>query len=114
MDRGAWRATARGVANSQILLSDYHFDVLDITLSILTSSLGPHAKLFLVGVWPPSLHFGGQVEGSPPCLVVRSIVGNYILGKEVATYSSILAWKIPWTEEPGGLQSMGSQEVGHD
>ena len=34
--------------------------------------------------------------------------------KEMATNSSILAWKIPWTEEPGGLQSMGSQRVGHD
>ena len=34
--------------------------------------------------------------------------------KEMATRSSILAWKIPWTEEPGGLQSMGSQRVGHD
>ena len=34
--------------------------------------------------------------------------------KEIATHSSILAWKIPWTEEPGGLQSMGSERVGHD
>ena len=34
--------------------------------------------------------------------------------KEIATHSSILAWRIPWTEEPGGLQSMGSQRVGHD
>ena len=32
----------------------------------------------------------------------------------MATHSSILAWKIPWTEEPGGLQSMGSQRVGHN
>ena len=32
----------------------------------------------------------------------------------MATHSSILAWKIPWTEEPGGQQSMGSQRVGHD
>ena len=32
----------------------------------------------------------------------------------MATHSSILAWKIPWTEEPGGLQSMGSLGVGHD
>ena len=32
----------------------------------------------------------------------------------MATHSSILAWKIPWTEEPSGLQSMGSQRVGHD
>ena len=34
--------------------------------------------------------------------------------KEMATHSSILAWRIPWTEEPGGLQSMGSQRVGQD
>ena len=32
----------------------------------------------------------------------------------MATHSTILAWKIPWTEEPGGPQSMGSQRVGHD
>ena len=38
----------------------------------------------------------------------------HALEKEMATHSSILAWKIPWTEEPGGLQSMGSQRVGHD
>ena len=36
------------------------------------------------------------------------------LEKEMAPHSSILAWKIPWTEEPGRLQSMGSQGVGHD
>ena len=36
------------------------------------------------------------------------------LEKELATHSSILAWRIPWMEEPGGLQSMGSQRVGHD
>ena len=36
------------------------------------------------------------------------------LEKGMATHSSILAWKIPWTEEPGRLQSMGSQRVGHD
>ena len=36
------------------------------------------------------------------------------LEKEIATHSSILAWRIPWTEEPGGLQSVGSQRVRHD
>ena len=36
------------------------------------------------------------------------------LAKEMATHSSILAWEIPWTEEPGGLQPVGSQEVEHD
>ena len=34
--------------------------------------------------------------------------------QEMATHSSILAWEIPWTEEPGGLQSMGSQRIRHD
>ena len=36
------------------------------------------------------------------------------LEKRMATYSSILAWRTPWTEEPGGLQTMRSQRVGHD
>ena len=45
---------------------------------------------------------------------VQSLDGEYPLEKKMATHSSILAWEIPWTEEPGGLQSMGSQGVGHD
>ena len=36
------------------------------------------------------------------------------LEKEMAIHSSMIAWKIPWTEEPGGLQSIGSQRAGHD
>ena len=40
---------------------------------------------------------------------VQSLGQEDLLEKEMATHSSILAWKIPWTEEPGGLQSMGSQ-----
>ena len=38
----------------------------------------------------------------------------HALEKEMATHSSVLAWRVPWTEEPSGLQSMGSQRVGHD
>ena len=45
---------------------------------------------------------------------VRSLGQQDPLEKEMATHSSILAWKIPWTEEPGRLQSMGSPRVGHD
>ena len=45
---------------------------------------------------------------------VQSLGQEDLLEKEMATHSSILAWKIPSTEEPGGLQSMGSQRVGHD
>ena len=44
---------------------------------------------------------------------VRSLGWEDPLEKGMATYSSILAWRISWTEEPGGLQSMGSQRVGH-
>ena len=40
--------------------------------------------------------------------------GIYVLEKAMAPHSSTLAWKIPWTEGPGGLQSMGSLGVGHD
>ena len=46
--------------------------------------------------------------------LVRSLGQEDPLEKEMATHSSILAWRIPWTEEPGGLQSMGSQRVGHE
>ena len=45
---------------------------------------------------------------------VRSLGQENLLEKEMATHSSTLAWKIPWTEEPGRLQSMGSQRVRHD
>ena len=44
----------------------------------------------------------------------RSLGREDPLEKEMATHSSILAWRIPWTEEPGGLQSTGLQRVGHD
>ena len=45
---------------------------------------------------------------------LRSLVLEAALEKGMATRSSVLAWRIPWTEEPGGLRSMGSHRVGHD
>ena len=45
---------------------------------------------------------------------VRSLAWEDTLEEEMATHSSILAWEIPWTEEPGRLQSLGSQRVGQD
>ena len=45
---------------------------------------------------------------------VQSLGWEHPLEKEIAIHSSILAWKIPWMEEPGGLQFMGSQRVGHN
>ena len=67
MDRGAWWAAVRGVAESRTRLSDF-------TLTF---------------------HF-------------------HALEEEMATHSSVLAWRIPGTGEPGGLQSVGSLRVGHD
>ena len=48
--------------------------------------------------------------------VLTKLVCEYteLLEKEMATHSSVLPWEIPWTEEPGGLQSKGWQRVGHD
>ena len=45
---------------------------------------------------------------------VRSLGWEDLLEKEMANHSSILAWRIPWTEDPDRLQSMGSQRVGHN
>ena len=45
---------------------------------------------------------------------VRSLCWKNPLEEEMTTHSSVLAWRIPGTEEPGGLQSMGSQRAGHD
>ena len=60
---------------------------------------------------------GGSVVKNLPCQCRRSRFNpcqEDLLEKEMATQSSILAWKIPWTEEPGRLQSIGSQRVRHD
>ena len=68
--------------------------------------------------------FGGNSAGTPPAWPEAASRGRYrssrpiplecALEKEMATYSSILAWKIPGMGEPGGLPSMGSHRVGHD
>ena len=60
---------------------------------------------------------GGSVVKNPPAMQetgIRSLGQEDPLEEGMATHSSILAWRIPWTEELGGLQSMGSQKVRHD
>ena len=63
-------------------------------------------------------HFPGGSDGKASAYnaetQVQSLSREDLLEKEMATHASIRAWKIPWTEEPGRLQSMGSQRVGHD
>ena len=58
---------------------------------------------------------GSAIKNSPAMqeIWVQSLAWEDPLEKEMATQPSILAWEIPWTEESGGLQSMGSQGVGH-
>ena len=70
----------------------------------------------------PGIERPGRASGKEPRLTmqetqetwVRSLSWEDLLEKEKATHSSILAWRIPWTEELGGLQSIGSQRVRHD
>ena len=60
---------------------------------------------------------GGSVIKNPTAMQemqVPSLDQEDPLEEGMATHFSILAWRIPWTEEPGGLQSIGSQRVGHD
>ena len=60
---------------------------------------------------------GGSVVKNPPARQetwLRSLSWEDLLEQEMATHSSILAWKMPWTEEPGGLQFTGSQRAGRD
>ena len=81
------------------------------------------SKLFKVSYWHLKFHFNPQ-WASLVALVknwsavqetqIRYLGWEDPLEKGMATHSSIPAWRIPWTEEPGGLQSMGLQTVGHN
>ena len=63
------------------------------------------------GAWWAAVH--GVVKSQTQLSDLTFTFHFYALEKEIAVHSIILAWRIPWTEEPGGLQSMGSQRVGH-
>ena len=58
--------------------------------------------------------FLGSSDGKESACNEGDVASENPLEEEMATYPSILAWRIPWTEEPGGLQSMGSQRVRHN
>ena len=64
------------------------------------------------GAWWAALH--GVTEGQTPLSDFTFTFQFHALEKEMATHSSVLAWRIPGTGEPGGLPSMGSHRVGHD
>ena len=64
------------------------------------------------GAWWAAVHGVAQSRTQLKQLSTRACM--YVLEKEMATHSSVLAWRIPGTEEPDGLLSMGSHRVGHD
>ena len=78
------------------------------------------SEAFLMGFpcgLPPWVSLVAQTVKNLPAMKetwVKTLGQEDPLEKRMATHSSILFWRIPWTEEPGGLQSMGSQRVGHD
>ena len=87
------------------------------TLGTILRLGGPKQPLILT-LTEPDLGFpGGSVVKNPPAMQktwVQSLGLENPLEKEMETHSSNLAWKIPWTEEPGRLQSMGLQRVKHN
>ena len=135
MDRGAWKAAVRGVAKSRTQLSDFtftfHFHALEKEMTTHSSVLA--WRIPGTGAWWAAVYGVAQSQTRLKRLSSSSSSTNgkelasqcrrhkvWSLGQKdpleegMATHSSILAWRIPWTEEPGGLQSMGSQRVGPD
>ena len=70
--------------------------------------------MIIVGFPDGSMVKNPPARQEPQKMQVQSLGQEDPLEGSMATHSSILAWRIPWTEEPGGLQSMGSQKVGQD
>ena len=98
MDRGAWRATVHGVAKSWTRLTPLQYSCLE----------NPMDR----GAWWAAVHW---VDKSRTWLSDFTFTFHFhALEKEVATHSSVLAWRIPGTVEPGGLPSMGWHRVGYD
>ena len=71
----------------------------------------------ILRLWVPRASLVAQIVNNLSAVWetwISSLGGEDLLEKEMATHSNILAWRIPWKEESGGLQFMGSQRVGHE
>ena len=105
---------------SILLLMTVQLIFLILRISIKTTtkkSIKPALNVGRVISYCPSSFLVVQRVKHPPAKQktwVRSLGQEDPLEKEIATHSCILTWRIPWTQESGGLQSMGSQRVGHD
>ena len=110
MDRGVWQATVLGVAKELDTTEHKRHNMID--------SLAQNLRwLYNLSLKERGASLVAQRLKRLPTMRetwVRTLGWEDPLEKEMATHSSILAWRIPWTEEPGGLQSTGSQRVGHD
>ena len=102
MDRGAWRATIHGVTRVGHDLATKEREIALVSTELLNGV----SQIASVVKNPPTNERDARDMGLIPVLER--------LEEEMTTHSSILAWEIPWTEEPDGLKSMGSQRVGHD
>ena len=126
VDREAWHAAVHGVTNSQTLLSDCKTTTNRLNLLLSWCNLKrwdgegngyPLQYCCLKdpmdrGAWQAVVH---GVAKSQTWLSDFTFTFHFpALEKEMATHSSVLAWRIPGTAEPGGLPSMGSHRVGHD
>ena len=102
-----------GVSPSTYLSYNWMFTSLDDhpAMTPSPSSLASVPTNLIFSFSPPKLLFAFEVCRRPG---FNPWVRKIPLEKEMATRSNILAWRIPWMEEPGGLQSTGSQRVGHD
>ena len=84
----------------------------------MVGAVWPYSWMNAYYLWP--MNFGGFSGKEPTCQGRRHEMQVWCLGQEdlleegMATYSNILAWRIPWWEEPGGLQPIGLQRVRHD
>ena len=139
MDRGVWQATVHGVTKSWIRLSDFSVQLLSCVRLFATPwtvayqappSMGFSRQEYWSGLPFPSpgdfpdpgieprfLALQADTLPSEPPMQetrIQSLGQENPLEKGMAMHSSILAWRTPWTEESGRLQSMGSQRVGHD